>query len=88
MTENGKEFLLRWLVSGDVFGLAALLNNPPPYMGSVQVTEESEVYLWKHERVCELFGIYPQIVQNALRINFGLSGGLCRAPCHPAYAKG
>jgi len=40
VTGHGKELLLRWLVPGDVFGLASLLNDPPPYMGSVQVTEE------------------------------------------------
>jgi len=44
-------------------------------MGSVQVTEETEVYLWKHERVCELSRIYPQMVQNALRITLGYLAG-------------
>jgi len=75
VTGHGKELLLRWLVPGDVFGLASLLNNPPPYMGSVQVAEESEVYLWKHERICELSRIHPQIVQNALRITLGYLAG-------------
>lgn len=68
VTGQGKELLLRWLVPGDVFGLASLLRNPPPYMGSVQATEESELYVWKHDRVCQLSGIYPQIGENALRI--------------------
>jgi len=75
VTGHGKELLLRWLVPGDVFGLASLLSNPPAYMGSVQVTEESEIYVWKHDRVCELSRIYPQIVQNALRITLGYLAG-------------
>jgi len=68
VTGQGKELVLRWLVPGDVFGLASLLDDPPPYMGSVQSTEECEVYVWKHERVCHLCGTYPQIMHNALRI--------------------
>jgi CRP/FNR family transcriptional regulator, nitrogen oxide reductase regulator len=75
VTGQGKELLLRWLVPGDVFGLASLLSNPPPYMGSVQVTEESEVYVWKHERLCELAGAYPQLVENALRIALAYLAG-------------
>jgi CRP/FNR family transcriptional regulator, nitrogen oxide reductase regulator len=75
VTGHGKELLLRWLVPGDVFGLASVLKNPPPYMGSAQVMEESEVYAWKHDRVCELSVTYPQIVQNALRITLGYLAG-------------
>jgi CRP/FNR family transcriptional regulator, nitrogen oxide reductase regulator len=68
VTGQGKELLLRWLVAGDVFGIASLLDNPPPYMGSVQTTEECDVYVWKHERVCHLCETYPQIMHNVLRI--------------------
>jgi CRP/FNR family transcriptional regulator, nitrogen oxide reductase regulator len=75
VTEQGKELLLRWLVPGDVFGLASLLRNPPPYMGSVEVAEESEVYVWKHACVCELCVTYPQITLNALRIALGYLAG-------------
>jgi CRP/FNR family transcriptional regulator, nitrogen oxide reductase regulator len=75
VTGQGKELLLRWLVPGDVFGLASLLKNPPPYMGSVQVTEESQVYIWRHDRILELCEIYPQLVQNVLRITLGYLAG-------------
>jgi len=38
---------------------------PAPYMGSVEVAEACEAYVWKHASVCELSEIYPQITQNA-----------------------
>jgi CRP-like cAMP-binding protein len=71
VTGHGRELLLRWLVPGDVFGMASLLSNPPPYMGSVEVAEAAEAYVWKHACLCELSVTYPQITQNALRIALG-----------------
>jgi CRP/FNR family transcriptional regulator, nitrogen oxide reductase regulator len=60
VTGQGRELVLRWLVPGDVFGLGSLLSDPPPYMGSVEVSEESEVYVWKHACVCDLCCAHPQ----------------------------
>jgi CRP/FNR family transcriptional regulator, nitrogen oxide reductase regulator len=78
VTGQGRELLLRWLVPGDVFGLGSLLSDPPPYMGSVEVGEESEVYVWKHACVCELCRAYPQITMNALRIALGYLAGYAK----------
>src|SRR5437016_4163828 len=71
VTKQGKELLVRWLVPGDVFGLATLLNHPPPYMGSVETADECGVYVWKHAILRDLCSVYPQIAQNALRITLG-----------------
>jgi CRP/FNR family transcriptional regulator, nitrogen oxide reductase regulator len=71
VTKDGKELLVRWLVPGDVFGLATLLKHPPPYMGSVETADECEVYMWKHAALLDLCRVYPQIAQNALRVTLG-----------------
>src|SRR5882757_8530890 len=67
-TKQGEELLLRWLVPGDVFGLATLLRQPPPYMGNVQATKSGTLYMWTHAKIRELSGTYPKLAENALRI--------------------
>jgi CRP/FNR family transcriptional regulator, nitrogen oxide reductase regulator len=71
LTRQGDELLLRWLIPGDVFGLATLLKHPAAYMGSVQAGKGCEVYAWKHASLCELSNAYPQLAVNALQITLG-----------------
>ena len=71
LNRHGEELLLRWLVPGDVFGIATLLKDPPNYMGSVQTTKNSEAYIWTHPLIRELSGKYPKLAENALRIVIG-----------------
>lgn len=68
ISQHGDEHLLHWLVPGDVFGLATLVRNPPPYMGSAQTIEPGELYRWSHPEVRRLARTYPQLAENALRI--------------------
>jgi CRP-like cAMP-binding protein len=68
ISQHGDEHLLHWVVPGDVFGLATLLRNPPPYMGSAQTIEPCEIYRWSHFEVRRLAHSYPQLAENALRI--------------------
>jgi len=71
LTKQGEELVLRWLIPGDVFGIATLLKHPPDYMGSVQATKDSQVYAWPHDKIRELASQYPKLAENALRITLG-----------------
>jgi CRP-like cAMP-binding protein len=67
-TEAGEEVLLWWLVAGDVLGIAALLEDPPPYIGSAEALSDSELFVWDHVVVRRLVAIYPQLLENSLRM--------------------
>lgn len=68
ITKKGDELLLRWLVPGDVFGLATVLKSPSAYMGSVQTTTDCTFYCWTHADLRRLSHTYPQLTENALRV--------------------
>jgi len=75
VTKQGQELLLRWLIPGDVFGLATLLKHPPDYMGSVQTLDECDFYCWAHPDVRKLVKVYPHLGENALRIALSYLSG-------------
>jgi CRP/FNR family transcriptional regulator, nitrogen oxide reductase regulator len=68
LTKEGQELLLRWLTPGDVFGLATLLRHPPAYIGTAEAIKDCDLLVWKESVIRELSGVYPQLMENALRI--------------------
>lgn len=67
VTSHGQEILLRRLVPGDVFGVAAFLSDPMGYLGIAKPAPYSEVFEWQRRVVRELARCYPRLPENALR---------------------
>jgi CRP-like cAMP-binding protein len=67
VTGEGQEILLRRLVSGNIFGVAALLSQPLGYVGTSKAVRNSEVFVWEHAVVRQLAQDYPRLAENALR---------------------
>lgn len=70
LTRAGELLLIAWLLPGDVVGLVAALDTPPPYMATSQATCDCEVWSWDHSTMRKLVSSYPQLAENALRIAF------------------
>ena len=67
-TRTGHELVLRLLVPGDVFGLGALLRNPPLSLGSAKAISNVELAVWGHASIRKLTDRYPQLHENAFRM--------------------
>jgi CRP-like cAMP-binding protein len=66
-TSDGREILLRRLVSGNIFGVAAFLSEPIGYVGTSKSVRDSELYVWDHAVIRQLAQEYPRLSENALR---------------------
>jgi CRP-like cAMP-binding protein len=66
-TSDGREILLRRLVSGNIFGVGAFLSQPAGYVGTSKAVHTSEVYVWEHAVIRQLAKAYPPLSENALR---------------------
>jgi CRP-like cAMP-binding protein len=69
LTEKGQLVVLTWLVPGDVTGLVATLESPPPYMVTTEAITNCEVLTWGHPVVRKLVSSHPLLAENALRIS-------------------
>jgi CRP-like cAMP-binding protein len=67
VTSDGREILLRRLVSGNIFGVGALLSEPVGYVGTSKAVHSSEVFVWEHTILRQLAKEYPQLAENGLR---------------------
>ncbi len=67
ITSDGRQIALRYLVSGQEFGLIAVLPDMV-YPVTIEAVDDCEVLCWAGVRLAELFLRYPQIGLNALRI--------------------
>jgi CRP-like cAMP-binding protein len=67
VTSDGREILLRRLVSGNVFGVGAFLSEPVGYVGTSKAVHKSEVFVWEHAVIRQLAKEYPRLAENALR---------------------
>jgi len=63
-TFEGDKLFLRWITPGDAFGLAALQNQPQPYLATVQTLQESSVLLWERMSAHALFSQVPRLREN------------------------
>lgn len=68
LTSEGEEVLLWSVAKGDVFGLATLLKQPPPYIGSAETLQECEFYVWDHEKIRYHAKACPQLAENSMRM--------------------
>lgn len=67
LTDDGREILLRRLVSGNIFGVGAFLSQPIGYVGTSKAVHTSEVFVWEHSVIRQLAKAYPRLGENALR---------------------
>jgi CRP/FNR family transcriptional regulator, nitrogen oxide reductase regulator len=67
VTDDGRDILLRRLVSGNIFGVGAFLSQPVGYVGTSKAVHNSEVFVWEHAVVRQLTKAYPRLAENALR---------------------
>lgn len=67
VTSDGREILLRRLVSGNIFGVGAFLSQPVGYVGTSKAVHASEVFVWEHSVIRQLAKAYPILSENALR---------------------
>lgn len=67
LTNDGREILLRRLVSGNIFGVGAFLSQPVGYVGTSKAVQSSEVFVWTHAVIQQLAKAFPRLGENALR---------------------
>jgi CRP-like cAMP-binding protein len=67
VTSDGREILLRRLVSGNIFGVGAFLSDPVGYVGTSKSVHNSEVFMWGNAVIRKLVKTYPLLGENALR---------------------
>ena len=67
LSEDGREILLRRLLPGNVFGVAAFLSEPMGYFGTAKAVCEGETLIWEHQVIRQLATRYPKLAENALR---------------------
>ncbi len=67
VTESGRRILVRRMVPGDAFGVAAFLSEPTGYLGTATAVRDLEVLAWEQRQVRQLARSYPRLAENALR---------------------
>jgi CRP-like cAMP-binding protein len=70
ITPDGRKVLLHWLGAGELFGGAALLQRPSPYLVSTEMVTDSWVLVWRRKTIRELAERYPGLMENALLVTF------------------
>lgn len=66
LTQQGQKVLLRWLLPGEILGLAALLPNPSRYLVSTEIVKKSSAFVWPRSTIRRLAAQYPKLLDNAL----------------------
>ena len=67
VTPDGRQLLIRYIVTGQEYGLIAALRGYT-YPLTIEAVEPCEVLCWPGARLAEFFARYPQISLNALHI--------------------
>jgi CRP/FNR family transcriptional regulator, nitrogen oxide reductase regulator len=68
ITPGGKKLYLLWLTSGEVFGGAALLAEPSPFLVNTEIVKDSCALVWERNTIRSLAARYPRLVENGLAI--------------------
>jgi len=68
VTENGHRILLRRMVPGNAFGIAAFLSEPVGYLGTATAVGDAELFSWERRELRQLARAHPRLSENALRI--------------------
>jgi CRP-like cAMP-binding protein len=65
-TENGKKLILRWILPGYSFGLAALSSPMDHYLVSAEAVQDSVVAAWDARTIRALTQQVPRLTENGL----------------------
>ena len=68
LTQDGRKILLNWLTPGQIFGGAAALPTPAPYLASTEVLSDSCALAWNRNTMRQLVSQYPRLLDNILEI--------------------
>jgi CRP-like cAMP-binding protein len=68
VSETGHRILLRRMLPGNVFGVAAFISQQSNYLGVATAVHTLEVLTWEHRLLHGLARAYPRLVNNAFRI--------------------
>jgi len=66
ITRQGRKVLLRWLLPGEMLGLASILPNPSSYLVSTEVLKKSSAFVWRRNTIRRLATQYPKLLDNSL----------------------
>jgi CRP-like cAMP-binding protein len=69
VTDEGRKILVHWLTAGQIFGGAALLSPPCPYLTSTEVHSGSCALVWSRRDIREIVMEHPVLLDNALSIS-------------------
>jgi CRP-like cAMP-binding protein len=67
-TSEGQNILIIRFSPGDTFGLASVLARPMGYLGTAEVVQESELYVWEHSSLRHFARKHPTLAENLMRI--------------------
>jgi len=65
---KGKKLILRWIIPGQVFGVAALVPGSPLYLVSSEAVQDSAAMVWSSRTIRGLASKFPRLLENALVI--------------------
>jgi CRP-like cAMP-binding protein len=65
-THEGDKNLLAWYAPGEIFGGAALLSKPSPYLVSTEAVRDCAVLAWDRSTIRFLAARYPRLLENTL----------------------
>jgi CRP/FNR family transcriptional regulator, nitrogen oxide reductase regulator len=68
VTGKGQKIIVHWLTAGQVFGGAAMLSSPCPYLTSTEVQTAGCALVWNRRTIRELISRYPILLDNAFSI--------------------
>ena len=77
-TSQGEEILLKRMVPGDIFGLAAFLSRPMGYLGTARPARHSKVLEWQRPTVLQFAEAYPRLLENAFRVSLQYIAGCAK----------
>ena len=66
LTQEGRNISLRWLLPGEILGLAAILSSPTQYLVSTETVQKSSALVWKRNTIRRLATQYPKLLDNVL----------------------
>jgi len=66
LTSEGRNVSLRWLLPGEILGLAAILPSPSSYLVSTETVQKSSAFVWRRHTIRRLATQYPKLLDNTL----------------------
>ena len=70
LTEDGQKIVLLRVISGEIFGEAAVLAKPVDYLVSSEAVTTTTTLVWSRNTIRGLCERYPRLVENTLLISF------------------